>query len=319
MNETIPPKLLSTIQESYGCQPSPAVELLVQRLLSDYSDAVQGILFYGSCLHKKDDLEGLFDLYLLVKDYDAVNRSSMHALLNRLLPPNVFYMEVPYGQQTVRAKYAILSLDDLLKGTSRAWFHSYLWARFCQPTLLVWERDSAVAEIVNRAFAQAVITFVGRVLPALERDFSIRDLWQKGLELTYRAELRPEQANMQVRLFDSKPEYFTAVTRHAFDGISYPVKPHPGPDPDRYIADIPSSEKFSSHLSWTLRIMQGKILSIARLIKGTLTFDGGVEYITWKIHRHTGVRVEVSPFLKKHPVLAMFALSLQLFRRGGVK
>lgn len=319
MNETIPPQLLSTIQDSYQCQPSPAIELLVQRLLADYGDAVQGILFYGSCLHKKEDIEGLFDLYLLVKNYNAANRSTMHGLLNRLLPPNVFYLEVPYGQETVRAKYAILSLEDLLKGTSRAWFHSYLWARFCQPTLLVWKRDATVAELVSTAFAQAVITFVDRVVPSLKQDFTIRDLWQKGLELTYRSELRPEQANMQVRLFDSRPEYFTAVTRHAFASISFPVKPHPGCDADHYTADIPSAVRFFSHASWAVRIVQGKILSIARLLKGALTFDGGVEYITWKIHRHTGVRVEVSPFLKKHPVLAMIALSLQLFRRGGVK
>jgi hypothetical protein len=66
-------------------------------------------------------------------------------------------------------------------------------------------------------------------------------------------------------------------------------------------------------------MVQGKILSALRLAKGSLTFEGGVEYILWKIKRHSGVTLEASPFLKRHPVLAMCVLSFRLYRRGGVR
>ena len=319
MIKEIPSELLAKISEKSVSPPSKAVSLLVKEILAVYGETVQALLFYGSCLHKGEDLEGLFDLYVLVNNYDSVNRTSMQASLNKLLPPNVFYLEVPFGEQTVRAKYAILSMGDLQKGTSRRWFHSYLWARFCQPTKIVYVRNEKVAEQVNKAFAQAVLTFVSRVLPRMSQEFTVRDLWSKGLELTYRSEFRPEQANQQVRLYDATPAYFDEISSKALAALAYQVKEVSGREASLYNAIIPNSVRIISGITWTLRIVQGKILSVLRLVKGTLTFDGGVDYILWKIKRHSGVTLEASPFLKRHPVLAMCVLSFRLFRRGGVR
>lgn len=315
----IPVKLLETIRQNFARPPSLTVSVLVNEILNKYGEAVQAVLFYGSCLHKGEDLDGLFDLYVLVNRYDSVNRNHMHATLNKLLPPNVFYLEVPFEKQTVRAKYAILSLKDLIKGTSRQWFHSYLWARFCQPTAMVYVRNDKVAEQVSEAFSQAVITFITRVLPRISQDFTIRELWSKGLELTYRAEFRPEQADRQVRLFDATPEYFKDITCNAFDGSPFQVIERNSNGSGCYRAMIPYAVRFTSRITWTMRIIQGKFLSALRLAKGSLTFEGGVDYILWKIKRHSGVTLEVSPFLKRHPVLAMFVLFWRLYWRGGVK
>ncbi len=318
MMET-PLKLFQTIQQDVARQPSPAVNLLVQEILADYGESVQAILFYGSCLHKGEDLNGLFDLYVLVNSYNSVNQNCIHAALNKLLPPNVFYLEVPYEEKTVRAKYAILSLADLEKGTSKRWFHSYLWARFCQPTAMVYVRNEKIAEQVSKAIAQAVVTFITRVLPRMQREFTIRDLWSKGLELTYRSEFRSEKADEQVRLFDATPDYFEDITCKAFEGSPYQVNKIKDQDPALYNAIISYPERFFSRITWIVRIVQGKILSTLRLVKASLTFEGGVDYILWKIKRHSGVTLEASPFLKRHPVLAMCVLSFRLYRRGGIR
>lgn len=315
----IPSKLLETTEQNF-CRPSsPAVSLLVKKILADYGDEVQAILFYGSCLHKEEDLDGLFDLYVLVNTYGSVNRNSTHAALNKLLPPNVFYLEISYEQRTVRSKYAILSLGDLQKGTSSQWFHSYLWARFCQPTAVVYVRNEKVAEQVSKAFGQAVVTFVTRVLPRIQPEFTIRELWSKGLELTYRSEFRPEQPDKQVRLFDGMVEYYEDITRYAFNGSPYQVNKINNQGTAHYTVTIPYRVRFISRITWAVRIVQGKFLSVLRLVKGTMTFEGGVEYILWKIKRHSGVTMEASPFLKRHPVLAMFVLSFRLYRRGGIQ
>ncbi len=315
----IPLQLISTMEQSSARIPSPAVNCLVKEILSRYGEAVQAILFYGSCLHMGEDLDGLFDLFVLVDTYDSVNRNSMLAALNKLLPPNVFYLEVSHGQQTVRAKYAILTLTDLYKGTSSRWFHSYLWARFCQPTATVYVRDEKVARQVHTAFAQAIITFTKRVMPRLQPQFTIRKLWQKGLELTYRAEFRPERPDQQVRLFDAAPDYFADITRMAFAVLPFQVSAINSQDIALYSANISKPMRLTAALTWTIRIVQGKLLSVLRLIKGTLTFDGGVDYILWKIKRHSGVDMEASPFLRRHPVFAMLVLSWRLFRLGGIR
>lgn len=315
----IPAPLLQTIQQDVVHIPSAAVSVLVREILTRYGENVQGILFYGSCLHKGEDLHGLFDLYVLVNSYARVNRNTLHATLNSILPPNVFYLEVPYEQHKMRAKYAILSIDDLLTGTSPQWFHSYLWARFCQPTQMVYACGDDVVAQVSTAIAQSVLTFIARVLPRLEPDFTIRELWHKGLELTYRSELRPEKADTQVRLFDTSPEYFADITRKGFTAVPYRIVEHRTPNANQYTAEIPYPTRLASHVSWAVRIALGKVLSVLRLIKATLTFAGGVDYILWKIHRHSGVTMEVSPFLRRHPLLAMWTLSLRLYRRGGIK
>ena len=90
----------------------------------------------------------------------------MPALLNALLPPNVFYLEREFGGQTVRTKYAVLSLADFQKGTSRRWFHSYLWARFSQPTALLYACNDEVAAVVLKCLADTPMRFAMKAATA---------------------------------------------------------------------------------------------------------------------------------------------------------
>ncbi|HYD45199.1 MAG TPA: hypothetical protein VEA79_08045, partial [Phenylobacterium sp.] len=55
---------------------------------------------------------------------------------------------------------------------------------------------------------------------------------------------------------------------------------------------------------WSLRQALGKPLNVARLIKAAFTFDGAARYAAWKIERHTGVDIELTPWRERHPILA---------------
>ncbi|MCJ7830504.1 MAG: hypothetical protein MUP74_03860 [Desulfobacterales bacterium] len=315
----IPSPLLAQIEQSATRAPSPAMTLLIRDILERFGCNVQAILFYGSCLRTGDELEGLVDLYVLVDAYRAAYRVPFHAALNRWLPPNVFYLEIPFDGRTVRAKYAVLSLPDFQEGTSPRWFHSYLWGRFCQPAGMVYARDDRAATVVNRSLARAVVTFITRTLPCMPQAFTARELWRRGLELSYRAELRSERPDRQVRLYDAAPAYFEGVTRHALDAMPWSVTAVTADGAVRFRATIPQPVRLMSRAAWRLRMLQGKILSILRLLKGMLTFEGGVDYILWKIKRHSGVTVDVEPRLRRHPLLAAGILAWRVFRRGGFR
>jgi hypothetical protein len=315
----IPSQLISIVSRESDRQASSAVRILINEILARHGEAGVAILFYGSCLRTGDEFEGLVDLYLLVDDYRAAYKSRWQALFNSLLPPNVYYLEIEFEGQVLRTKYAVLSLADFQKGTSRRWFHSYLWGRFCQPTALLFARNDQVTELVQNGLGQSVLTFIRRVLPRINTEFNARQLWRRGFELSYRAELRAERPEKRARLFDAAPEYYEEITRIAVDAIEYPMEISDDKGPIRYCSQIPERVRFVSRFAWRLRSVQGKLLSIMRLFKAFFTFEGGVDYILWKINRHSGVTVDVEPRLRRHPMLAAWVLSWRLYRRGGFR
>ena len=313
----IPSQLIVAISRRSDRSASPAARLLIDEILVRHGEAVQAILFYGSCLRTGDDLDGLVDLYVLVDNYRAAYTSRIQSFFNVLLPPNVYYLEREFEGQVVRTKYAVLSLADFQKGTSKRWFHSYLWGRFCQPTALLYARNDEVARLVQKGFAQSVLTFIGRVLPRVDSDFSARQLWRRGLELSYRAEFRAERPEKGARLFDAASDYYEKITRLAMGAVVFPAEIIDSTDGISYRVRIPGRVRFLSRLTWGLRSIQGKLLSVLRLLKAMATFEGGVDYILWKIERHSGVTVDIEPRLRRRPLLAMWVLSWRLYRKGG--
>jgi hypothetical protein len=64
-----------------------------------------------------------------------------------------------------------------------------------------------------------------------------------------------------------------------------------------------------------LRRQLGKPLNLLRLIKAAFTFDGAIDYVVWKVERHSGVRLEIQPWQRRHPLLAAPRLYYQLRKR----
>lgn len=314
----VPEQVLALVRTQVAQQVPPGIMALADAARERHGASVRAVLLYGSSMRTGNVHDGLADLYLLVDDYrSAFNRLSL-AFLNWLLPPNVFYLEVPFEGHVLRAKYAVLRLSDFARGTEK-WFHSYLWGRFCQKSVLVYARDEFSAGQVHEALASAVMTFATRTLPRMDSAFTARDLWAKGLSLSYRAELRTEQADGAARLFDADVEYYQALTTAALTAFPFIVRGQADIRRHRYQAEIPSQIRRLNGMAWRARIVQGKILSVLRLLKGLLTFKGGVDYILWKIERHSGVRIEVGPGLRQLPPLAVLVIFWRLYRRNAFR
>jgi hypothetical protein len=310
---TPPPALIERVAREAAHEPSPALLELRDAVLSRHGDSVQAILYYGSCLRGGDPFDGLVDLYVLVDRYRHAFRSRLSALGNAWLAPNVYYLEASVGGRTVRAKYAVVSLRDFESGTSPRWFHSYLWARFAQPTGKLYLRAPAIEARIDRALAQAVLSFVARVVPRLSETFTATELWHRGLSLTYRAELRAEKTHRTAQLVEHNRDSFEARLSTALPALPYPVHLS---DQSTYRAELNSSSRLWSRLAWALRIVQGKLLSLLRLIKALFTFQGGIEYVAWKLERHSGQRIELTPRLRRYPLIFVWPLMWRLYRRG---
>lgn len=295
----------------------PGVEVVVEALRRRYGDAVQAVLFYGSCLRTGRIDDNILDVYVLVDRYRAAYANRRLALFNALLPPNVFYLECPWQDRVIRAKYAVISVDDFVAGTSLSCFNVSLWARFAQPCVLAYARDARAAHVTETAVAAAVVTFITRAVPLAPPVFSAAQLWEAGLLASYSAELRPERAAAVQQLVSNNLQRYQYVTDAACgEAGGVPASVHGTGDPVYYAARLSRLGRFCGRQAWYVRRIQGKILNFLRLIKAVFTFDGGVDYVLWKIRRHSGVNIEVSPRLRRHPLIACWWILWRAYRLG---
>lgn len=289
------------------------VSVLKQR----FGDSLDAILLYGSCLHASNLTEGVADFYVLVNSYHNAYPEHYLRFFNRFLPPNVFYLEVIHQEKIYRSKYAVLTTSHFEKG-SNDWFHPYIWARFAQPSRILYARDEIIRQRINTALAQSVVKFLRTTLLAQsENTLSVEAIWTNGLMLTYAAELRTEKRTRAQKLTQLGLDEYTRLTAAALPALETILEK----SESQYSYYI-CSTRFKNNLArfqWWLRRWQGRILSILRLGKATFTFRDCADYAAWKIERHTGVRIEVTPMLRRHPILLGYKIIWKLFRRGIVR
>ena len=285
--------------------PSPpdpataAAEALARGIVAERGDAVAAVLFYGAC-RRDGDPSGLLDLYVLTTGHRAFHRRAAPALLNAALPPNVVLRRCDGPQGPVRAKVAVMTLGQFERRMRPGSLDTTLWARFCQPSTLVHARDGAVRRRVERAVAQAVETAVRWALRLEPGAATPAERWRGLFARTYGAELRAERGGRPERLLAAAPSWYDRVYPLALSRL--------GPVRER-----------RAEASWALRRVAGKALNAARLAKAAFTFEGGADYLAWKVERHSGVALHLTDWQRRHPLLAAPAVLWRLRRRGAVR
>lgn len=316
MNDAAQTRLRQTIETRIDAAGQPGLDRLTEELKRRHGASVQAILFYGSCLRSGNLYDGLADLYLIVDDYRSFYRARMRAFANWLLPPNVFYLETQGDGRKLRAKYAVISASDFAHGTSRRWFHSYLWGRFTQPVALAYARDGAAHARVIDGLAQAIVTFLNRALPRVADRGSLRALWIAALQLSYRAELRAEGGNRATELVTLEYPWYRAITQAAAPLLAQRLELLETDIGLDYRAQVAPSVRTAARATWALRHAQGKLLSLLRLSKALFTFEGGLDYIAWKLERHSGQPITIPERVRRYPLIFVWGLVWRLYRRG---
>jgi hypothetical protein len=293
-----------------------ALAALLQQLRERRHGAVNSILLYGSCLRSGDIFDGLVDLYLVCDSYRSAYAGHGLALANWLLPPNVFYAELVHEGKTLRSKYALVSTADFRRGCSTRRFESYIWGRFAQPVRIVYSRDRSSRDTVEQCLWQASRTLLQRALPCLPASATVFDLWQGALALSYSTELRAERSGRAAELAQVSPGHFETVTRKLQGTLDFPFSVHESGQTLHYRAGIRGYQRVLGRFSWILRRVYGKLMSVMRLLKGLFTFDGGLDYVVWKLARHSGQEVVVPDRVRRFPLLFMWGFFWRLYRQG---
>lgn len=303
-------KLVSEQLSSTCDFPDEQRDQLLAQIQERYGNGLLAVLIYGSYLRGKRDT--LLDFYVLLDNYGAMPKA-WHGWLAKALPPNVYQIQHGSPPDEIRAKYALLTMDRF-EYAVRSDFHSYFWGRFAQPCGILWCRDESTKRRVISAVGSAAVTFIRRVVPTLPDTFSAKDVWTRGLSLSYQCEFRSEPPGHAQKLFGFWPDYYTSLaTALAGQGLGFEKTEQEG----KFINTTGDTTRRWSTASWWFRRMQGKVLSFLRLCKAAMTFAGGLDYLLWKIKRHSGIYIEPTSLQRKYPLIFVWPLLWRLYRKGA--
>ncbi|QNO26194.1 hypothetical protein EEB18_015615 [Sphingopyxis sp. OPL5] len=283
--------LTDLVRAELATPVDPRARVMAAAIAAQYPGSARAVLFYGSCL-RETQLDGLMlDFYLIVSDYgDAYGRRWM-AAANRLIPPNVF----PFQHDGLIAKYAVLSEADFHRLNGSETRNVSVWARFAQPSRLVWVVDDTARDRAIAAVSRAAPTLLAAA-GAVDGEQPL-DWWRRAFALTYSAELRAERTSRAQSVVDATPERYARFSTAA-------------------MAAIPANARAGG---WMRRRAEGKALSIVRLAKASLTYAGGIDYLAWKINRHAGTKIEIKPWQRRWPLVAALTLVPRLMKSGAIR
>ncbi|OYY62718.1 MAG: hypothetical protein B7Y51_08125 [Burkholderiales bacterium 28-67-8] len=277
--------------------------------------ATVAVLFYGSNL-RDARLDGVLDFYIVLDRVGAWPGSRLAALANGVLPPNVGYREEELDGKALRAKYALISLSQFRRGVAHDALDTTLWARFSQPCCVAWVRSEVDLDAAVEVVSQAVTTAARWAAELGPESGEVLAFWRELFARTYEAELRVERGGRGNDLVARDAERYVRLLPAAWSaaGIGFTVGALATVAPG-----ISQSERKLARRQWALRRRLGKFLNFARLLKAAFTFDGAVDYVVWKVERHSGIRPEVTEWQRRHPVLAAPGLYWRLRRLGVLR
>ena len=303
--------LAALIEPELRCTVARPIALFAERLAARAGAPVAAVLFYGSALRDAAP-DGLLDFYVLLDRAGAWPGSRFAALANAVLPPNVGYAEEEIEGRTLRAKYAVMTLAQFDRGVRPDALDTTLWTRFSQPFACVYARSDADFDAVAGCACSAAITaasWAAVLGPARAEPLAY---WNALFAATYALELRVESAARSDTLVARAPERYARLLPVAWRaaGIAYEA------GAGSVSPALARRARARALRRWRRRRRLGRPLNVLRLLKATLTFERPLDYVVWKVERHTGVRLAVAPWERRFPLLAAPGLYLRLRRRG---
>ncbi len=153
-----------------------------------------------------------------------------------------------------------------------------IWARFCQPARLIWSQVPATDAALPppcRGLRARCSEMPSRCWILLRQSDPLGSRGGGVSAETYAAELRSESSDRALSIVAADEARYArigAVLLPEANGARH-------------------SSREGALQRWRGRRTLGKALNYLRLIKAAFTFDGAVDYVMWKVRRHSGVVV----------------------------
>ncbi|MPZ44794.1 MAG: hypothetical protein GEV05_15610 [Betaproteobacteria bacterium] len=285
--------------------------VFAERLAARAPAGVAAVLFYGSAL-REQALDTLFDFYLLVDRAGAWPQSRFAAASNRVLPPNVGYAEETIEGRMLRAKYAVMTTAQFRRAMAARSLDTTLWTRFSQPCACIYARsDADRTEVLGAVCSAAMAAGYWAAVLGPGRGEAVA-YWNALYARTYELELRVESASRSDAVVARARGRYARLLPASWQAAGVAYEEHAG----ELRPILTLRARAGALRKWTLRRRFGRPLNVLRLLKAAFTFDRALDYVVWKVERHSGVRLPVAPWERRFPLLAAPGVYYRLRRRG---
>jgi hypothetical protein len=291
----------------------PEARILVEKVVGEMGGNVLAVLFYGSCLRTKDG-SALMDFYVLIDGAKGYAKGAISRFAHRLMPPFVRYVKHEDQGRLIHAKVSVITLSRFEALAQQKALDISIWARFAQPTALVYAANKAARNRVEGALRNAIITAMNWAVCFGPSEGSASAYWKALFRKTYAAELRIED--------QSRADLIVDMAADRYDALFLPALGAAGFTPEEtgsgvFQVNMEAAKRRGLKRKWLACRIASKTSNFLRILKGAFTFEGRADYVAWKIERRTGVALELTNWQRAHPVLSLPKILVQLWQKGA--
>lgn len=282
-----------------------------QKILQINPDHILAIMAYGSCLNDTTKSStSTPDFYVLVDDYKKFYKTQRDRFLNDHLPPNIYHIHTPQGS----CKYCVISLDHLEKEVGEKAKDVYHLGRFSKRMGILWAKNMDVETRVAKTQMNAIVSVCKKVLQSTHHNFTLDEMIERGLYLSYQGDVRIESSNKVQKIMTSEKLYYEKVYGLALSMIGLQK------DVDgKYIVEKSSFQKKSDQIKFEKFIYMSRVRARLRWPKNMFTVDNWLDYMIAKIERTQGIKIEMTETERKFWYIFGWKHFLRLSRKKLIK
>ncbi|HXY30567.1 MAG TPA: hypothetical protein VEI06_07635 [Gemmatimonadaceae bacterium] len=302
--------------------PTPDASALAATLARWFGPSTLAVLHYGSHAQRADPRpESAYDFFVIVDSYRKAYgslattvgtsyRPRVATLLSHVLPPNVIAVKGPEGAPTPLAKCAVLSLRHLRRACSSRPDDHFVAGRLFQYVQLAWFRDAQSWEATRDAVIDVRARSFDWGRAFLPERFDAETYYRTLLEVSYSAEIRPEQGerldaiasvgrDTVLRGYALLLQQLATLKLLVSDGKVYRLAESPG---------------WWLQTRVRLYFERSKLRATARWSKYVALYDDWLDYVLEKISRRSGVTLELTPRERRHPLIFLWPKAFRYLR-----
>jgi len=295
----------------------PDILPFVETILRLYGNKVVGIFMYGSMLSSVTASTTSFpDFFVVTDGYRRVFRRLSHWLLAYFLPPHIFHLRL---DERRRCKYNLISLGRFRRECSRRAKDIYILGRFGKRVALVFARDEEARTRLTDCCFSAMSNVVPWTLRGMREPFDEQSFTLSCLNLSYAGETRVETTSKVPKLFESERDFYLDIYPALLAKLPLARKMAVKSEDGLYHPQGGSFARAIRRLRYRWFLKKSRIRGILRWPKFLVTVDEWVDIILAKIERTKGIKLQLTPRQRRHPLIFGWSHFFRLLRAGAIK